>query len=155
MAPLRADKACLKCHTDYEVGDVRGGISVSISATDNVNQMKQNKVYTILSALGVLILVFGVIFSISCYFIKDLRRTEHKLYEMATKDFLTGLLNRGEGLRRLKEEISRSVRSKQPLSVIILDIDYFKKINDNHGHLAGDHVLQRSGENGNRLFKKL
>ena len=142
MAPLRADKTCLKCHPDYEVRDVRGGISVSISATDKLNQMKQNRVYTILSAVGVLVLVFGVIFSTSRYFIKDLRRAEHKLYEMATKDFLTGLLNRGEGLRRLKEEISRSVRNKQPLSVIILDIDHFKKINDNYGHLAGDQVLQ-------------
>jgi len=54
---------------------------------------------------------------------------------------LTGALNRRYGLTRLKEEFVRSVRSNQPLGIVILDVDFFKKINDTYGHLVGDRVL--------------
>jgi diguanylate cyclase (GGDEF)-like protein len=66
--------------------------------------------------------------------------------EMATRDFLTGLLNRREGMNRFKEEISKSKRKQQPLSAVLLDIDHFKNINDTHGHLAGDRILQNLAE---------
>jgi diguanylate cyclase (GGDEF)-like protein len=56
-------------------------------------------------------------------------------------DPLTGVNNRRFLEQRLDEEIDRSQRSKEALSCLFLDIDYFKKINDTHGHQAGDHVL--------------
>ncbi|MFH1467399.1 MAG: diguanylate cyclase [Pseudomonadota bacterium] len=61
---------------------------------------------------------------------------------LAAIDDLTGLLNRRFGLRRLREEFSRSVRHGLPLSVIIFDIDHFKRFNDTWGHDAGDEVLR-------------
>ena len=64
------------------------------------------------------------------------------LRQMATLDGLTGLLNHGEMQRRLDAEIARSNRHKHPLSVILLDIDHFKNVNDTHGHPAGDSVLK-------------
>lgn len=61
---------------------------------------------------------------------------------MATQDFLTGLLNRRETFHRLDEELQRSRRLATPFSVLLLDLDHFKQVNDVHGHSAGDLVLQ-------------
>jgi diguanylate cyclase (GGDEF)-like protein len=60
----------------------------------------------------------------------------------AAHDPLTGLWNRGAILDLLKREVSRRQRNGDPLGVIMSDIDYFKKINDTHGHLVGDAVLR-------------
>ncbi len=63
--------------------------------------------------------------------------------EMARKDPLTGLFTRRVFDEKLDEEILVSARTKKPLSIIIFDIDHFKKINDNYGHQAGDEVLKK------------
>lgn len=65
-----------------------------------------------------------------------------RLEVMAAIDELTGILNRRFGLRRLNEEFERSKRYRMPLSVAMVDIDNFKKINDTYGHQAGDFVLK-------------
>lgn len=60
----------------------------------------------------------------------------------ATHDTLTSLWNRGAVIALLKSELSRSIRERLPVSLLMCDIDHFKQINDIHGHLAGDEVLQ-------------
>lgn len=60
----------------------------------------------------------------------------------ATRDQLTGLLNRRAFNRRLEESIARSGRAAAPFSLLLLDLDHFKAINDRHGHPVGDLVLQ-------------
>ena len=65
-----------------------------------------------------------------------------RLYELATVDGLTGLYVRRYFDSRLREELERSRRFATPFSVIILDIDDFKKLNDTHGHAVGDRVLR-------------
>lgn len=67
-------------------------------------------------------------------------------------DALTGFYNRAYLERRLNEEISRAARYRQPLSCLFLDIDFFKKVNDNYGHASGDIVLK---EVANRINKQL
>jgi diguanylate cyclase (GGDEF)-like protein len=62
---------------------------------------------------------------------------------LATMDGLTGLANRREFDQALVREISRAERSKEPLSLVVLDVDHFKAINDSRGHLAGDEVLRQ------------
>ena len=72
---------------------------------------------------------------------KVARRTE-ELERIATRDALTNLLNRREITRILDVEMDRAQRHKYPLSVLMLDLDYFKSINDTHGHHMGDLVLK-------------
>ena len=62
---------------------------------------------------------------------------------MAERDWLTGLLNRRRLHSGLEEELARADRQGGEGSVIMLDVDHFKKYNDQHGHLAGDEVLRR------------
>ena len=67
---------------------------------------------------------------------------EQELERMATHDPLTGLYNRRELERQFKEELARARRYGRPLSLLWLDLDHFKTINDDYGHLAGDEVLR-------------
>ncbi len=60
----------------------------------------------------------------------------------ATHDGLTGLYNRSEALVLLEREIDRAARTSKSISVLMIDIDHFKKINDTHGHFSGDDVLR-------------
>ena len=71
------------------------------------------------------------------------RETQEKLEKLANVDPLTGLLNRRAILNKLEESIKHSKRYETNLSVIMLDIDHFKKVNDSYGHFVGDHVLKR------------
>jgi diguanylate cyclase (GGDEF)-like protein len=79
--------------------------------------------------------------------IEKLRILE-KANTMATHDGLTGLINHREFQSLLKDEITRSIRYNDPMSLVICDIDFFKKVNDTYGHQFGDTVLR---EVSNRL----
>jgi len=73
-------------------------------------------------------------------------RLEHRILELAGTDALTGVLNRRAFIEKTEMEIHRLQRASRPLSLILTDIDYFKKVNDNYGHQLGDLVLQRFSE---------
>jgi len=73
----------------------------------------------------------------------DLKRSNDLLLELSNTDHLTGLFNRRYLMDTLEKEVQRSVRKNGYLSVIILDIDHFKGVNDTYGHLQGDIVLQK------------
>jgi diguanylate cyclase (GGDEF)-like protein len=65
-----------------------------------------------------------------------------QVQELARTDALTGLSNRGEFQRQLKDEVERSRRYHRSFSLLMLDIDHFKTVNDSYGHQAGDEVLR-------------
>ena len=67
---------------------------------------------------------------------------QQELYSSAVRDPLTGVYNKGYLLDRMKSEFSFAVRHDCPLALIVLDVDHFKRINDGHGHSAGDEVLK-------------
>ncbi len=67
---------------------------------------------------------------------------KQRLRWLAAKDPLTGLLNRGFFDERLQAEVSRTLRTGRLLSVALIDIDYFKRFNDDFGHIVGDEVLK-------------
>lgn len=78
--------------------------------------------------------------------------TQEHLQLVATHDQLTGLFNRGALMRRLEQELERSRRIARPVSLILLDLDRFKTVNDRYGHLAGDTVLRKAA---NRMHNAL
>jgi len=69
---------------------------------------------------------------------------EEKLRRQATHDPLTGHLNRGAIMERMAVEMERSSRHGEPLCIAMVDVDYFKQVNDTYGHIAGDVVLSET-----------
>jgi diguanylate cyclase (GGDEF)-like protein len=75
----------------------------------------------------------------------ELREMNTQLEALAVTDVLTGLSNRRRLMTRLDEEVARARRYKTPLSVVMIDIDHFKQVNDTYGHAMGDEVLRNIG----------
>lgn len=67
------------------------------------------------------------------------------IYTSMTRDALTGAMNKRYLMEATQREIARSIRQKHPLCVVMMDIDFFKSVNDTHGHLVGDEVLREFG----------
>ncbi|HEX8404811.1 MAG TPA: sensor domain-containing diguanylate cyclase [Duganella sp.] len=76
---------------------------------------------------------------------RTLGDTVRELEMLATTDELTGLHNRRSLLQRLRFETARAKRFRTPLSVVMIDLDHFKRVNDGHGHAVGDQVLADVG----------
>jgi diguanylate cyclase (GGDEF)-like protein len=74
----------------------------------------------------------------------ELLRAEERMRQYAEHDDLTGLWNHRIVIERLQQEVDRSHREGVPLSIILVDLDHFKNINDTHNHHAGDLVLQEA-----------
>ncbi len=72
----------------------------------------------------------------------QLKAAQEELRRQSITDPLTGVLNRRATLERFHLETSRAKREKRPLSVLMMDVDHFKKVNDNFGHICGDEVLK-------------
>lgn len=70
------------------------------------------------------------------------RELIHELEQQLETDSLTGLKNRDYFIKTARTELERVARYRQPLALLMVDIDHFKQINDTHGHLAGDEVLK-------------
>lgn len=76
----------------------------------------------------------------------ELKRLNEELYSDSIKDGLTGVYNKKYITKLLQEEIKKALKSSIPLTIAMIDIDHFKKINDNYGHLIGDKVLEKLAE---------
>jgi diguanylate cyclase (GGDEF)-like protein len=84
-----------------------------------------------------------------------MRRHEETLSNLARTDALTGVPNRREIMARLQAELERSDRSLRPVSLLMLDLDHFKAVNDRHGHATGDRVLQATAEAGLSVLRRI
>ena len=73
----------------------------------------------------------------------DLKRSNELLLELSNTDHLTGLFNRRFLMEALDKEVQRARRKDGQVALLLLDIDHFKRVNDTHGHLQGDVVLQK------------
>jgi diguanylate cyclase (GGDEF)-like protein len=118
------------------------------------------KVTEAIFGLAVLVVLFNVYTIYQQVLIKRLRRQlaekQHHsmiLRELAMIDALTGLYNRRFAEQRLVAEVARSARKGHPLTVVVLDLDEFKLINDTYGHAAGDVVLQEFAAALNRAIR--
>jgi len=118
------------------------------------------KVSDALFGLIVLVVVFNVYTIYQQVLIKRLRRQlaekqghSEILRNLAMVDPLTGLYNRRFAMQRLASEVARSERRGHPLTVLTLDLNDFKQINDMHGHPAGDQVLQEFATHLNKVIR--
>ncbi len=75
--------------------------------------------------------------------VEQLKKEAEELRAQVTHDFLTELYNTRHMHHALGQEVERTLRSHQPTTLILLDIDFFKKVNDSYGHAAGDIVLKQ------------
>ena len=83
----------------------------------------------------------------------EIEAIHDELREQASRDPLTGLLNRRNLLPTLNQMIEKSAINKQHMIVAMLDLDRFKQFNDKHGHVAGDHMLAAAGHLLREFFR--
>ena len=93
-------------------------------------------------AVMVLVLLFLSMTLNFGFLLMAMDRLRNEVADLALLDDLTGVANRRHLLQRLSEECARSERSGEPFSLLVIDLDGFKTINDTHGHAAGDACLQ-------------
>ena len=130
--------------------------SLRLRATTSLH-ITLNDAFEVFVALSMLFNLYAIYQQI---LIKRLRRQlmekqdhSHILRNMAMVDVLTGLYNRRFADQRLSAEVARSERKGHPLTVVLLDLNNFKQINDTHGHPAGDLVLQKFADCLNRAIR--
>lgn len=135
MAPLITEKSCLTCHAQqgYQEGDIRGGISVTLPFKIEIPLFSMLMSHFIIGIIGLLGLVFMG---------KKLDASYNTIKKQSIMDDLTGIPNRRSFSENILHAFKRSKREKEPLSIIMCDIDYFKQFNDMYGHSDGDQCLK-------------
>jgi diguanylate cyclase (GGDEF)-like protein len=87
-------------------------------------------------------LILGLVTGVVLALREQIRVLVNRLGELAIHDSLTGALNRGAFEQRLEAELARTDRMASPCALVVLDVDHFKRLNDTHGHAAGDTALR-------------
>ncbi|MBA3591832.1 diguanylate cyclase [Methylibium sp.] len=93
-----------------------------------------------------IVIVFSMFASLAYFYRGTILQAQKRLHLMATRDPLTGLANRQHFQTLAEHEVTRSRRSGEPVGLVMADVDFFKRINDRHGHDAGDTVLGHIGD---------
>lgn len=147
MRAFTVDEVCLKCHAHqgYKIGDIRGGISAivplkplfDVEARDIRNLSISHGIIWLLGMAGI-----GAYNFVRRREIERISR-QQELEHLASTDALTGLANRRTFMLRAEQELARAKRYGNELSLLMADIDFFKKVNDTYGHQAGDIVLKK------------
>jgi len=147
MRAFVVEESCLKCHAHqgYKIGDIRGGIS-AIVPLKPLFDIEARDIRDLSISHGIIWLL-GLA-GIGTY--NFVRRREigriaqqQELEHLASTDALTGLANRRTLMIHAEQELARAKRYGSELSMLMVDIDFFKKVNDTYGHQAGDVVLKK------------
>lgn len=103
------------------------------------NKLETNTIYAIILGISFLL---GLILLFTVWLIKKTSEIQQHFEHLAITDGLTGIFNRRHIMTRFNEEFERARRLKKDMGCIMIDIDKFKSINDEFGHLVGDEVLR-------------
>lgn len=132
-----------------ETIDALQGVTNTAIQAEILNAM-DSLTYPIFVLLGVIIACSYFTYRAVSYWSSELVTTNNqlsisnkKLEKLASTDALTNIDNRRSIMDKLENWLARSIRERLSLAIIMVDADYFKKVNDNYGHLAGDSVLQQ------------
>ncbi len=123
-------------------GILRDGWEGVMSAVQSGRQMHLEEVTAIAMNSAFLFLGAYIAFRLSA----DFRTKVHTLTDHATRDPLTHLPNRRGFTEKMRHEISRAERYAWPIAILMIDLDHFKRINDEHGHAFGDEVLAAASQ---------
>ena len=99
-----------------------------------------------IQAFGLMTAYTTILLSSVSFLLMQKERADFVAGQLASLDPLTGAFNRRTFIELAGKELSRARRLEAPVSLVLLDIDHFKRVNDTHGHLAGDQVLRRFAE---------
>ncbi len=124
-----------------QIGSVLLVVMVAIAATDRLRQLQRAKALAAESAQRYLKALNEELERLVRDRTHALERTNAELKDLATRDSLTGLLNHKATFEQLEQLRRAAYRYREPLAVVMADIDHFKDINDRFGHLVGDKVL--------------
>ncbi len=130
--------------------------SILLRSPQDIVVLRQTPWWTPTRILGLLAALAGVTVLVILWVVilrqrvkeqtRIIRESEERFRHLAQHDGLTGLKNRGEVLAALDIELQRCRRERTTLTVVLADIDHFKRVNDTYGHLAGDAALRRFAE---------
>ncbi|MEB0078790.1 sensor domain-containing diguanylate cyclase [Pseudomonas sp. CCI3.2] len=130
-----------RLYTFAKVGDLPLIVVVGQSINE-VYAIWLRNTWLVGGATGILCIgIFWLTFLL-CRELRLRQNAEHELAQLAATDSLTGLANRRRLDQVLKAEWSRGLRSGQPMSLLMIDVDHFKAFNDRHGHHGGDEALR-------------
>ena len=158
------DGQCLVCHSVpaaapasmIQIYGDKNGFGWQLNETVGMQLVKLPMLYplekareTFYSFMGSLLTIFALMFValnvvLSGLVIEPMARVNKKLEELATKDFLTDLVNRRRFFEQLESAMATARLKKASVSVVIFDLDWFKRINDTFGHDSGDVVLKNT-----------
>ncbi|QID17995.1 diguanylate cyclase [Nitrogeniibacter mangrovi] len=165
--------SCLSCHGDPAAAPesmVRlygrsGGYGWKMAQTVGMQIVKVPMLYPLEKARQTfetfmlsLVAVFGLMFlglnlALSALVVEPMARLNRRLEDLATKDFLTDLVNRRRFFERLESEMAAARVHGSSLSVVMFDLDFFKRINDTFGHDSGDLVLKHTAVRVRELLR--
>lgn len=154
MIPLLVNAECLQCHTNqsYQVGDLSGALGVAVPMTPYLKAKQKSLTliyisYGLFWAIGLFSLIY--FFNQTKRHVHQQEQTQKKLLQLnqeleqlSFKDALTGIANRRLFDNALNREWKQAMRDHTPLSLIMIDVDFFKVYNDCYGHQQGDACLK-------------
>jgi len=139
---IQAKAMDIAIYTDVEKALIANAPCVAFNLTNN--EMVEEIAYGVLGAGGV---IGGLEARLLWRMVTDLKDAKKDLEYQATHDALTGLYNRRFVMDQLHRELSQAIRYGFECSLVLIDLDHFKRVNDSYGHAVGDLVLKQvSGE---------
>ena len=180
IGPLFVEESCMQCHAEqgYKVGDLRGGLRVSVPIDTYIKNIeivnsRADMLYIVtflisLAFITIIIFTINSIYSRELNIIKlnktlekkilrrtkELRDANKKLLEISILDYLTNIPNRRYLFETGSKYFHLAKREENSLSIICIDIDHFKKINDTYGHDIGDEILKLVAKTMGRFVRK-